>query len=166
LKFNPLLPGCHKTGLALSTDLDPDYNFYPEEFSCDYFTEVTFCTKLKNTVPCPTCNLFSLIHFNMRSLSHNYANLTSLLASVNTKFSVIGITETWLQNDKHICSIEGYNFVHNHRQHRTGGGVGIYLNSNLQYKSRNDLSFEDSTIELLFIEICRPQGKNIVRVVY
>jgi hypothetical protein len=157
-----LLPGCHRTGLALSTDLDPDYNFYPEEFSCDYFTEVTFSAKLKNTLPSPTCNLFSVIHFNMRSLSRNYANLTSLLASVDTKFSVIGITETWLQNDEHSCSIEGYNFVHNHRQHRTGGGVGIYLDSNLQYKSRNDLSFEDSTIESLFIEICRLQGKNII----
>jgi hypothetical protein len=97
-----LLPGCHRTGLALSTDLDPDYNFYPEEFSCDYFTEVTFCAKLKNTVPSPMCN-----HFNMRSLSRNYANLTSSLARVDTKFSVIGITETWLQNDEHRCSIEG-----------------------------------------------------------
>ena len=87
----------------------------------------------------------------MRSLSRNYANLTSFLARVDTKFSVIGITETWLQNDGHSCSIEGYNFVHNHRQHRTGGGVGIYLDSNLQYKSRNDLSFEDSTYNRVVI---------------
>ena len=68
----------------------------------------------------------------MRSLTRNYANLTNLLANVDTKFSVIGITETWLQNVEHNCSIEGYHFVHNYRQNRQGG-VGIYLDSNMQY---------------------------------
>jgi hypothetical protein len=101
LKFNPLVPGCHRNDLALSTDLDPDYNFYPKEFSCKYYTELTFCNKLTNTIPVPEHNLFSLIHLNTRSLTRNYAKLTNLLASVDTKFSVIGITETWLQNAEH-----------------------------------------------------------------
>jgi hypothetical protein len=39
--FNPLLSGCHKS-LALSTDLDPDSNFYTNKFKCDYYTEQKF----------------------------------------------------------------------------------------------------------------------------
>ncbi len=147
------MPGCHRIGLALSIDLDPDYNFYPKEFSCEYYTEITFSDKLTNIIATPEHNLFSLIHLNMRSLTRNYANLTNLLANVDTKFSVIGITETWLQNVEHTCSIEGYHFVHNHRQNRIGGGVGIYLDSNMQYRSRDDISFKDSLIESLFMEI-------------
>ncbi len=158
-----MVPGCHRIGLALSTDLDPDYDFYPKEFSCEYYTEITFSDKLTNIIATPEHNLFSLIHLNMRSLTRNYANLTNLLANVDTKFSVIGITESWLQNVEHNRSIEGYHFVHNHRQNRIGEGVGIYLVSNMQYRSRDDISFKDSLIiESLFTEICRPEGENII----
>ena len=38
LKFNPLLFDNHKY-LALSSDLDPDSNYFPNESSCDYYIE-------------------------------------------------------------------------------------------------------------------------------
>jgi hypothetical protein len=39
----------------------------------------------------------SLIHLNIRSLGRNFNSLTNLLVSINHTFSVIGISETWLQ---------------------------------------------------------------------
>ena len=52
--------------------------------------------------------------------------------------------------------------MHNHRQHKSGGGVGLYLDSTMEFKTRPDLVFNDSCIESLFVEICRPRGENIV----
>jgi hypothetical protein len=62
--------------------------------------------------------------------------------------------------------IEGYRFVHSHRQNRMGGGVGIYLDLNMQYRSCDDISFEDPLIEWLFIEICHPEGKTLLLELY
>ena len=85
------------------------------------------------------------------------------MAEINAKFSVIGISETWLQDISHTVDIDGYNFVHNHRPDRTGGGVGLYLTSELVYKTRNDLKLLDQQCaESLFIEICRPKEKNVI----
>ena len=59
---------------------------------------------------------FSLLHLNIRSLECNLHNLTNLLNNLNIKFSVIGISETWLKNCTHSVDIEGYNFFHKHRE--------------------------------------------------
>ena len=59
----------------------------------------------------------------------------------------------------------GYDFIHNPRRNRIGGGVGIYVNNDLEFKPRPDLTFPDISppfIESLFIEIRRPLSKNII----
>ena len=108
-------------------------------------------------------DFLSFFHSNIRSLVRNFDCLTNLLDSLNQKFSIIGISETWLNNLEHNVDIDGYNFVHNYRSDRPGGGVGLYLASELEYKSRIDLSFNDmECTESLFIEICKAIGKNFV----
>ena len=48
-------------------------------------------------------------------------------------------------------------------KNRQGGGVGLYLANNLDYKDRQNLKFENSeTTALLFVEIAIPKGKNII----
>ena len=72
---------------------------------------------------------------------------------VNHKFSVIGISETWLQDLAHTVDINEYNFV----------DIDLYLSLYLEYKLRNDLTFpQQSCVESLFIEIItNSKGKNI-----
>ena len=41
-------------------------------------------------------NSFSLVHLNCRSLPSNFDNLNMFLSSINHKFKIIGLTETWL----------------------------------------------------------------------
>jgi hypothetical protein len=85
------------------------------------------------------------------------------LSSINNKFSVIGISETWLQNNNNSINLESYNFVHNCRQDRIGGGVGLYLDNSLNYKPRSDLSCDGlECVESLFVEICMPKRKGII----
>ena len=38
----------------------------------------------------------------------------------------------------HHTDISGYNFVHNQRKDRTGGGVGLYSADNFDFKCRPD----------------------------
>jgi hypothetical protein len=49
-------------------------------------------------------------------------------------FSIIGITE---KESLHSVDIDGYTFIHNHRNNRRGGGTGLYISNNLQFKLEN-----------------------------
>ena len=45
-------------------------------------------------------NTFSLLHVNARSLNKNYDDLSTFLTTLkNFRFSVIGVTETWLHSN-------------------------------------------------------------------
>ena len=107
---------------------------------------------------------FSIIHLNARSLLKNLDQLNLMFGSLKKPFSVIGISETWLTDcAAELFNITGYNFVSNHRKSKTGGGVGIYLQNDLQYKLHNECKLSDpETIESLFVEITVPHGKNII----
>ena len=109
LKFNPLLSGIKK--LAFSYDLDPDLNFKPNSTNdCDYFTENAFNEMLSKS----SCNFdlaLSFLHLNIRSLNLNFESLFDLLSSLNIIFSVIGISETWLNDTGHSVDINGYDFI-------------------------------------------------------
>ena len=118
----------HLRNLALSSDLDPDSNFNFDMFRCDYFTESQF-NELFHKTRSSFSNCFSLLHLNIRSLSRNYDNLTSFLANIDGKFSIMGVSETWLRDSGYSFDIMGYDFIHKPRPNRIGGSVGIYVNN-------------------------------------
>ena len=96
---------------------------------------------------------FSFLQLNIRSLPHNLVNLTDYLSCLNIKFSVIGIPETWLNDSSHLVDISGFKFLHKYRKNRTGGGVGLYISNDLEFKLREDLSLYNADIaESLFIK--------------
>ena len=107
------------------------------------------------------CDDFSLLHLNIHSPQRNLNSLSILLTCL--KFSLIDVSETWLNDYSHSADIDGFNFIHKHCPNRTGGGVGLYISDNLDFTIRADLSFDDIDVaESLFIEILRPHGKNII----
>ena len=63
-------------------------------------------------------NAFSLIHFNCRSLPHNFDNLNMYLTSLDHKFKIIGVTETWLNASSHtdMYCLDEYKFHCNNRK--------------------------------------------------
>ena len=91
-----------------------------------------------------------------------YSNQLLFLSNIDTKFSIIGLSETWLQHSDIQGDIPGYKFIHNHRHNRSGGGVGLYFSADLNYKVRKDINYESACAESLFIEIVKPKGKNII----
>ena len=155
--FNPFSPKDKELDLPLD-DLDPDSNFYNgityhSSTFCNYYMEDSF----KNEIALHSQDQikpFSLLHLNARSLQSNFKNLQPYLMSLEYEFTAIGVSETWLHDS--ICdlyNLPGYNFIENHRSHRSGGGVGIYLNKNIEFSIRYDLSEFDNLLESVFIEI-------------
>ena len=107
-------------------------------FRCDHFTQNRF-NELFDKTRSSFSNCFSLLHLNIRSLPRNYDNFTRFLANVDSKFSIMGVTETWLKDSGYSLDIEGYDFIPNPRPSRIGGGVGIYVDNDLEFKLRPDL---------------------------
>ena len=158
LLFNPI----DQSGLGnLLDNLDPDINFSIRPPTSSYMVhdEVNAISKSKQVAPC-----FSLLHINTRSLLGKVDDIISLVANMHQPFSVIGISETWLNDATlDLVNLPGYNFLSNHRTAKSRGGVGLYLQSGFEYQVLSESNFSDpNLIESLFVEISFPNGKNIV----
>ena len=78
---------------------------------------------------------FSVFHVNIRSLLGKLDDIKSLVANMHQPFSVIGISETWLNDTtQDLVNLPGYSFLSNHRTTKPGGGVGLYLQNDFDIK--------------------------------
>ena len=104
---------------------------------------------------------FSIYHINIRRLKANLQNFESYLQLLSIKFSVIEMTDTWLDDTSCLLySMPKYNFVESHRKNKSGGGVAIFLRDGMLYKQRTDLSVFNDCCEYCFIEIEKKHKKN------
>ena len=167
LVFNPIEQITSKFNDPLVSSLDPDLNFFEYSLPKSNYMVEDEVNNLDSTKQYDSS--FSLLHLHSRSLLGNFDKFQSLIANLNNTFSLIGVTETWLNDQtSDTVNIPGYYFISNHRKHKTGGGVGIYLRNVFQYKLLHDCTISShEVIESLFVEICNPFGKNtIVGTVY
>ena len=99
-------------------------------------------------------------------MNKNFEAFQDFYKSLNTKFSIICLTETWANdsdiNHNSLFQLEGYIPVHQIRKSRQGGGIVIFIRDSLLYKLRNDLSINCEDIESLSIEILNSQTRNII----
>ena len=138
------------------TEMDPDIQFYSSTHyalntQCEYFIEDTFLTNIteKNKFQ----NKLSLFHINVKSLPKHHDELELCINSLNFKFSVIALTENWLDESKQdLFDLEGYNCLHKFRKEKRGGGVSLYIENGIDFINRPDLEYFDSEMESLFIE--------------
>ena len=141
--------------LSVNDKLDPDKNFLNYFNSSDCLPPYISIQKLDSFFK--SSNNYegiNILHFNIRSLSKHYSEFCTLLSTIGTKLTAIALSETWLndlsQND---FPLVGYNFISNCRDSTTGGGVGIYLDCDLDYIVRKDLSLVNDVIECIFVEV-------------
>ena len=99
---------------------------------------------------------FCVLSLNIQSLNAKFDELVIFLHKLNEsgyEFGAICIQETWLtdQSDVSLFKIDGYNLISQGKKCSAHGGLAIYLNGNLNYKS---LTFYDTYFfEAQFIEI-------------
>ena len=81
--------------------------------------------------------------------------LKNLLNDCTTgkKVDIIMLCETWQSKTSPVPKLEGYSYIHKYRQHKLGGGVGIFVNEKLKYKERSDLYMVDCSFEYFTIEV-------------
>ena len=98
---------------------------------------------------------FSILHYNVRSLSKNLNLLEELLCSLDSKLDIFGITETKL-GEKSIsnANIKGYNFFHTDSP-TNAGGADLYIANNLQAVPRPDIKFDVALVESVFQELIK-----------
>ena len=63
------------------------------------------------------------------------------------------MSETWLTPDvENMYNLNGYKLFCNSRLTKIGGGVALYVNSNLSSNIINDMSITSDNIETIFIQ--------------
>jgi hypothetical protein len=152
-----------------SLDNDDDINDNPYstlDLNCNYFSENEFLYKFSKK-----SNLF-ILNLNIQSLQSKYTSLKETLDFFRDKqflFDIICLQEVWNVDYPELFPLEGYlPLIVNCRKGARGGGVGIYIRSNLQYKIRDDLNvFYDRVLESLVIEVeDENENKFLVVVLY
>ena len=109
-------------------------------------------------------NGLSIMHLNIASLQKHIDELRSLLYSLKHTFDIVSISETRLYDEKPLTNIEidGFQFISTPTLTQCGG-VGMYINSSLDFDLLKDLSVCHSNVcESIFVEIKNPSKKNII----
>ena len=135
-------------------ELDPDTNvtnvLYNNE--CKYYNEDSFNELLRSEPN--IIDSLSLLHVNIRSVPKNLSELQNYMECLNTNFSIVGLSETWLnENNSDMYQIEGYESVSKFRTERRGGGVSLYVRRGVEFKRRSDFELIKDENECIFIEI-------------
>ena len=154
-----------ETDLTDSFNLNIDLDYHVDEHdisqlpsSSVYYTENQIADKIVNNIH----NAFSMLHFNVRSISKNVDALSLFLEKCKFQCPVIGLTETWLTHTSPLYKLPDFDFITNNRNNKRGGGVALYISQNYQYKCILDLNIMSNSLESLFVEITVPNDKNIV----
>lgn len=134
-------------------------NVTPEEFN-EFLESKYSSNDLRYNLSC--------IHVNSRSLSRNFEALSLFLSSLTIQSTVVGVTETWLNDDSPLsmCNISDYEFVGNCRKSKRGGGVGFYIRKDISFKRRTDLDVNTDFLESIFIEIDNIGSSVLICVMY
>ena len=136
-------------------DIDPDSHYF-NDISCAYAGNSNYMNEEEFNGICKRFeyNCFSVYHANARSLPANIIAFEAYLGSLNHEFTVIGMTETWLKDSNiDLYTFTGYTHIGAHRIHKSGGGVSLFVRTDIQFQHRSDLSVLEDVIECVFIEI-------------
>ncbi|CAG4955343.1 unnamed protein product [Colias eurytheme] len=156
-----------------SASSDFDYlSFSSEDLgSGDSFHSTSSFTPLYNLLSNCFPNdskIFNAVHINAQSVPAHYPDMLTSFDSLN--IHAILISESWLKPSlpSSCYSLPGYNLIRNDRIGRVGGGVAIYLNSQISYKiiSTSPQPPPSDAAEHLVIEVTLHHSKLLLGVFY
>ncbi len=146
--------------------LNANYDISNDNDKCKYHCSDTF-NDLTHQI---NQDNLSLIHFNSRSLNKNLDSITDYLKTLDHKFPLLAFSETWLNDNNSLPSlndIPGYTVAHCHRRFKRGGGVALYISNEFNFKIRHDLNLTNcEDYESIFVEIESYPKHTIIGVIY
>jgi len=110
---------------------------------------------------------FSFLHLNIGSLSKHFDEFNALLALLQHKFGVIGISETrFLKRHPTVINFDilGYSAIHTPTESSAGGTL-LYISNTFSYRPRTDLDqcmYLSKQLESVFAEIILPKKTNVI----
>ena len=134
--------------LDLSASLDPGLNIHPL---------------------CFNSGQLKIMHLNTQSMVSTF---NELLLTVNSyPPDIVALRETWLRDQPQLLdyvSIPGFVTEFRNREGIKGGGVGVYIKENINYKRRRDIEYAHPGLEHLWIEVPdrNKYGRALVGVIY
>ena len=134
----------------LNRNIDPDENYFNHsDFtdifnSCRYFSVPEFETISQSKAPYPF--IFSA---NVRSFYANFDKFELIFTS-NKKPDILVLCETWFE-DSNKCDLPNYHSFHTIRGR--GGGISVYVKSDLNCHSIPRFSYQNSLIEINCVKV-------------
>ena len=117
-------------------------------------------SSLPNEIKENSNNRFSIMQLNARSLLPKLAEI-SCLADELKNLGIIAISESWLNDDtESLVNIDGFKFINRNRQHKHGGGVGIFVADRFEFTVRHDLCPLNNVFDWVAIELLNCQNTN------
>ena len=111
--------------------------------------------------------MFSMYHVDIRCIPPNLIKLQYYIEELSYNLSIIAISESWLQEfNKTLFNLKGYIHEYVLREHRTGGGVSLFIARSLNNKVQNDLFIDLLDINTLVIGIHKTEQSLILYLIY
>ena len=96
-------------------------------------------------------------------MNANFSKIENCLNNIGHNFDVIAISETWFGTNSSITILEGYEFSHQPRLNKNGGGVALYISKCLTFKVISKASTSiDNLLECLSVELILTNSKNVI----
>ncbi|XP_057314221.1 uncharacterized protein LOC130655476 [Hydractinia symbiolongicarpus] len=152
--------------LLLNDENDPDLNFYNCTLSKN--TNTKYYSPNSDNIFAHAKNYsFSILHLNIRSMQKNFESFKQFLHTLNFRFKIICLTETWCRDEAiknnsnfQLCN---YSVIHQIRNsNKAGGGVCVFIHNSLLYKKRTELCVNNNDCESLSVEILNKTTTNII----
>ena len=118
---------------------------------------------------CFNSGQLKIMHLNTQSMVSTF---NELLLTVNSyPLDIVALSETWLRDQPQLLdyvSIPGFVTEFQNREGIRGGGVGVYIKENINYKSRRDIENAHPELEHLWIEVLgrNKYSRALVGVIY
>lgn len=99
-------------------------------------------------------NTYKIIKVNTRSKSANGTYFVAYLETLDLKFNIMCLTETWgNEGQKVIYKFPNYNSFHFSRPLRDGGGVLLLVGQELNASEIRNTSHNSNVLECMFVEV-------------
>lgn len=111
---------------------------------------------------------FNVCHLNAQSIPSHYSELLDTFSSTSNIHAIL-ISESWLKPSLPSLSysLPGYKLLRNDRTGKGGGGVAIYLRSDISFSViSSSPSLYSASCEYLFLEVHVGRAKAALGVVY
>ena len=158
--------------LINNQDIDVDEHYF-NSFACQNLGYLDTDQLNEKLVNMGNNGIKSIMHINARSLISNIDLVCANLKLLKQQFGIICVSETWAcSSNEQFINIPGYDCICRSRSSRRGGGLALYIDSDLDVlvKNRPDLDSPDETVyESLIVQLSQPNASTkdiIVGVMY